>query len=157
MTTVVVGMAALAAGIAFLWVPHVEQKRDRTWAAAGKRAISAVRLPARFRPYERIPIGSNGVLACGIPACFAAPDDPRDNVDDVRDALAAIATGPVSATCGPDGGFASSPDKCRVVAPVDGSRVDVWIFAKFVHRGHRPVDAGDFNGTLVQMVVAPRQ
>src|SRR3954452_2263981 len=85
-----------------------------------------------------------------------APGEPRDNVDAARQALVAVATGPVSATCGADGGFASSPDKCRIVAAVDGSRVQVWLVSGLSEHMKMPVDASDFDGTLAAFVVAPR-
>jgi hypothetical protein len=153
----VVVTAASAAAITLLWVPHVEARRDHSWTAAGERAIAAVQLPTRFHAFHSIRTGRNGTTVCGAPSCFAAPGDPRDNVDAVRQAIAQRATGRVSVSCVPDGGFAASPDKCRIVAPVDGSKVQVWLVARFAPPGfERPVGAGDFNGTLTYLVVAPR-
>jgi hypothetical protein len=148
--------AAVAAAIAVVWLPRVQEQRDQSWAAAGQRAIAAVRLPAQFRDYERTPNGPHGVDICGGPRCFAAPGEPRDNVDAARQALAQVSTGHVSATCGADGGFASSPDKCRIVAAVAGSRVEVWLVSGLSAHMKLPVDAGDFDGTLAAFVVAPR-
>lgn len=149
---------AVAGGMALLLVlvalPAARERRDRAWRDAGARAIAAAQVPAPFHAFRTL---NHGSLTC-VPHCFVASGEPRDNVATTRDALRAIATGPIGTSCGADGGFAVAPDKCRLVVPVAGARLDVFLYALFEPpKGkHGPVSAKDFHGTILQLAVAPR-
>jgi hypothetical protein len=150
----IVVAGAIALLVALVWLPAVHARQDRAWREAGDRAIAAAHLPAQFHAFHTL---NNGSLTC-VPHCFVAFGEPRDNASAARDALQAVATGPMRTTCGADGGFAVAPDKCRLVVPVDGSRLDAFLYARFQPpKGkHGPVSAEDFQGTILQLAVAPR-
>jgi hypothetical protein len=151
---VVALVAAAATAIALLWLPAVRDRHERAWQEAGERAAAGVRLPARFQAFRTLDDRS---LSCS-PRCFVAAGQPRDNVAAARGALDAVATGPVQVSCAPDGGFAVAPDRCRLVVPVDGSRLDVFLYGHLhaPKSKHGPVSAEDFQGTILQLAVAPR-
>jgi hypothetical protein len=155
LTALMVLVAGVGATIAFVWLPAVDEHRDRAWQDAGRRAAAAVDLPDRFQPYSTLRSGS-ATNICGAPRCFTTDGDPRDTVSEVRTALVAVADGPVTQECVPDGGFAAAPDRCRLTASVDGSALDVFLFSRMREPVMTPVEADDFAGTIVQIVVAPR-
>jgi hypothetical protein len=150
-------MVVVALVVGALWLPSVHARQARAWAAAGHRAIVSARLPEQYREYRVLHEGSS-VFVCGPPGarCFVTSGDPRDNVTVAREVLGALATGPIQVRCGPDGGFAVAPDKCRLQVPVEGSRLDVFLYARFHMPTSLPVRASDFDGTILQVVVAPR-
>lgn len=156
---VVAVMVAAAAAIALLWMPAIRERHDRSWRDAGSRAVASAHLPARFREFQTLREGARSVT-CGTPRsvrCFVTAGDPRDNVTAAREGLGALATGPIRVRCVPDGGFAVAPDRCRLQVPVDGSRLDVILYARFHLPSSLPVRASDFNGTILQLAVAPRR
>ena len=148
-------LAAASAAIALWWLPAARARDAEDWRKSGERATAAVLLPARFQSFHILRDGSSSV-SCS-PRCFVAPGQPRANMGAVVGALREVATARMQVRCGPDGGFAVAPDKCRVVVPVRGSRLDVFVYARFHQpRGaHRPVRAEDFDGTIVAIGVSP--
>ena len=153
-------LAAVAAGIALVWLPAIHQRHDRAWMDAGHRAIAGVQLPAEFSEFHVLRDGSS-TETCGDGTvsvrCFVAAGDPRDNVTAARAGFRPIATGPIEVSCGSDGGFAVAPDKCRLQVPVKDSELDVFVLARFHMPKRTPVVAEDFDGTVIQVVVAPRR
>jgi hypothetical protein len=66
-------VAAAVTAIVALWLPAVNASKDRTWLAAGQRALAQVTLPASYRPYDnataKIKVCSNGPdLRCFVGA-----------------------------------------------------------------------------------------
>ena len=157
----VVAAAVLATAVAVAalwWFPAAREQRDREWRDAGQRALARVHMPTQFSEFHVLRDARSSFICGPGPSarCFVTAGDPRDNVRAVRDALSAVATAALKQSCGPDGGFAVAPDKCRLVVPVHGSRLQAFVYAHFHLARRHPVRSSDFNGTVLQIVVAPR-
>jgi hypothetical protein len=147
-------VAAAVTAIVALWLPAVNASKDRTWLAAGQRALAQVTLPASYRPYDnataKIKVCSNGPDL----RCFVGAGNPQQNVAAVQAAMEPLASGPVRAACHPVP-LPGSPPTCVIPVPVTGSRIVVDLFARVIPRGPR-MSHLVYRGTYVELHVDQR-
>lgn len=148
-------VAAAVAAVVGLWLPAWEQRQDAAWAAAGERALAQVALPSSYSP---IRADGNLVLCGGDPRterCFLGPGDPKEQLATVKAALAAVASGPMDASCHPVPTPPGGPPSCFLRVPVAGSRLVVFLFAHPRDRS-KHITQWTYDGAYVQLIVAPR-